>query len=198
MARPNIQRDILSAARSLFNRQGYASVTMRQIADSVGISPGNLTYHFARKQDIVTALMADAFENTLVNDPVDSLRQVNDMFARMLRTILTNPFYFLDAAFWDAQSHRTHNGQIRQRLCAGLGRLVDQGLFVPALTKDRIEALVQVLLMTHMTWLRNTVRGSETMTEGDLLRLHWLVLEPYFTPKGAAEYAEMQKSPPFV
>lgn len=47
---------ILTAAAQLFEQQGYRSVSMRAIAAQLGISVGNLTYHFPHKQDIATAL----------------------------------------------------------------------------------------------------------------------------------------------
>lgn len=50
---------ILEACRALFNERGPAEVTTAEIAQAVGISEGNLHYHFRRKQEIVTALFAD-------------------------------------------------------------------------------------------------------------------------------------------
>ena len=42
---------ILAVSLRLFNEHGYRNVTMRAIADALSISVGNLTYHFAKKQD---------------------------------------------------------------------------------------------------------------------------------------------------
>ena len=47
---------ILSAALRLFNEYGLDAVTLRQIASEIGISQGNLNYHFPKKKDIVEAL----------------------------------------------------------------------------------------------------------------------------------------------
>ena len=47
---------ILSAALRLFNEYGLDAVTLRQIASEIGISQGNLNYHFPKKEDIVEAL----------------------------------------------------------------------------------------------------------------------------------------------
>lgn len=47
---------ILDTARRLFNEQGIRRITTRHIAASMGISPGNLHYHFKHTEDVVTAL----------------------------------------------------------------------------------------------------------------------------------------------
>ncbi|MFT7120043.1 MAG: AcrR family transcriptional regulator [Neolewinella sp.] len=47
---------ILTQARELFNTYGVAVVSQRKIAEEMGISPGNLTYHFPKKDDINEAL----------------------------------------------------------------------------------------------------------------------------------------------
>lgn len=47
---------ILDAAQKLFNQKGYAATTVAEIASSICISPGNLTYHFPAKQDLVIGI----------------------------------------------------------------------------------------------------------------------------------------------
>jgi AcrR family transcriptional regulator len=47
---------IVAAALGLFNAEGSHAVSTRHIADRLGISPGNLYYHFANKEEIVLAL----------------------------------------------------------------------------------------------------------------------------------------------
>lgn len=47
---------ILAAARRLFNERGTAAVSTNHIAAEAGLSPGNLYYHFADKQEIIRGL----------------------------------------------------------------------------------------------------------------------------------------------
>jgi AcrR family transcriptional regulator len=57
MAKSQRTRDrVLDTALRLFNEQGTAAVSTNRIAAADGLSPGNLYYHFAGKQEIIRAL----------------------------------------------------------------------------------------------------------------------------------------------
>ncbi|MCU0424609.1 MAG: TetR/AcrR family transcriptional regulator [Candidatus Kapabacteria bacterium] len=52
----NTKETILETARVLFNQHGVESITVRHIAQEIGISHGNLCYHFPRKENIIFTL----------------------------------------------------------------------------------------------------------------------------------------------
>ena len=54
--RPKTRDRIIEASLALFNAQGERNVTTNHIAAHLGISPGNLYYHFPNKQAIVAEL----------------------------------------------------------------------------------------------------------------------------------------------
>lgn len=58
---------IVDSAIALFNEQGVSSVTTNHVAEHADISPGNLYYHFANKEEIIR----EAFER--VNAAADAI-----------------------------------------------------------------------------------------------------------------------------
>lgn len=56
MAAPKTRDRILDTSLALFNQEGLAGVSTHRIAAELGMSPGNLHYHFRTKELIVTWL----------------------------------------------------------------------------------------------------------------------------------------------
>ncbi len=57
---------IIKASIDLFNEQGERNVTTNHIAAHLGISPGNLYYHFRNKEDIILSIYEEYARNLLL------------------------------------------------------------------------------------------------------------------------------------
>lgn len=57
--------EILDAAAELFTTNGYGTTSTRGIADAVGIRQASLYHHFAAKDDILDALLAETITSAL-------------------------------------------------------------------------------------------------------------------------------------
>src|SRR5262245_28043168 len=75
--RHELRRAILDAAREAFVRHGYEGVSMRQLAEKVGCSHGNLYLHFKDKQSLFDCLVEESFQKF-----ADGLRQVPESARR--------------------------------------------------------------------------------------------------------------------
>ena len=60
--------DILAAARQVIAEKGYENVLMSDIADRAGIVEGSLYRYFESKQDLLTKVADDWFEEVLTTD----------------------------------------------------------------------------------------------------------------------------------
>ena len=87
---------IAQESERLFNTYGYNSVTMRQIADACGISVGNLTYHYPKKEDLLM-LEHDGIMNSFLdavfteNSALVGLRGYFTVETAFLHRILNDP-----------------------------------------------------------------------------------------------------------
>ncbi len=52
---------VLGEGRALFTAQGFAAVSMQQIADAAGVNKATLYHHFRDKEDLFVAIMGDEF-----------------------------------------------------------------------------------------------------------------------------------------
>lgn len=72
---------ILAGTLALFNERGAGSVTTNHVAEALGMSPGNLYYHYRNKEEIVRALFGQlrAAWAELYQLPADRMPGVDDM-----------------------------------------------------------------------------------------------------------------------
>lgn len=78
--RSKTKQKILAASLGLFNNEGEGSVSSVDIASVMGISPGNLYYHYKGKDEIIAALFDD-FEDEIrmvLSAPIKEPLQIED------------------------------------------------------------------------------------------------------------------------
>ena len=186
---------ILDSARRLFNERGVSDVSMRAIAADANISVGNLTYHFPRKRDLVSALMADDIHETLVRESSTGLERLNSIFEGMLRALLRNPFFFLDdqARTMISPQDVDNVQQVHGQINPVLDDLIADGLLKPDFQGETRMNVISVLLLAHITWLKTVVRPGPfpAMTFDEMIGAHWTILSPWLTEAGIRERETM-------
>ena len=83
---------ILAAARSLFTAQGYAAVSMQQIAAVVGINKATLYHHFRDKEDLFVSVMASEFTraSTALGEAIALPKNLRDQLRRAANQIFAS------------------------------------------------------------------------------------------------------------
>lgn len=91
--RHDTRKEILDTAKMLFNEHGYNNVSTRDIAGALGISKGNLTYYFKKKEEIIEAIIAENSPTRMTEAP-RTLTELNAFFEDIQKTVQENAFYF--------------------------------------------------------------------------------------------------------
>ena len=147
-ARELTRRAILDAALELFVADGYAQVSMRNIAARVGYSPAAIYSYFASKDDIFHALAEEGFRllgaahttDAPSADPLDDIRMAP---WRLYEFSKRQPQYFA-LVFLDRRVPRIARDseqfafmvEIKNAIRTRMQRCVEAGVFPPSLDAD--------------------------------------------------------------
>jgi AcrR family transcriptional regulator len=155
-ARDLTRRAILDAALELFVADGYAQVSIRNIAAKVDYSPAAIYSYFASKDDIFHALAEEGFRllgaahmtDASSADPLDDIRLAA---WRLYEFSKRQPQYFA-LVFLDRRVPRIAVAserfafmvEIKNAIRTRMQRCIDEGLFPPSLDVDVALRLILV------------------------------------------------------
>lgn len=200
---------ILRAALALFNGRGEANVSLAQIAGRLGISEGNLWYHFRTKRDLVAALFAELeerIERNLSRDPASfgsHLAEFADHARRRYRDMWDYRFLYRHRFDPDEESalalriaqliERAHS--YTERILAAM---VERQLL--RATAQEITELAANAWILERYWLdyRQERHGLAKISEADLqagVKQLFALYRPYLTEAARAQAAAPDTAP---
>ena len=192
---------ILAAALRQFNERGTDAVTVRSVADEIGISHGNLCYHYKNTDVLIEALYLQLVEE--INQNLLQVQQ-SDYHFRMLyeqmeatfRVLYRYRFLLLDFVRINRRipAIRDHFRQLmtmrQQQFRLGIDQLIQSGLMNPPHSEEAYNNLIQHLLLLSDTWIpRAEILHDES---GEPIIRYYTdlvfgILIPYLTESGIAE-----------
>ena len=153
---------VLAESLKLFNERGEAHVTTGTIAAELGMSPGNLYYHFRNKDQIVEELFA-GFEARIGVQPAQpqgGAEAIEDLWLYlhlMLEAIWDYRFLYRNLEDLLARNRRLreHFGRIIERKHAAVTGLCESLVQARAMRArpDEIRALARNVLVVATYWL---------------------------------------------
>lgn len=199
------KRLILDTALILFNEQGLAQVSLRTIADTIRISPGNLTYHFKKRDDIVEALyyeFVDEVESRFkqMNLSEIKLNLVFDMISMLTETRLKYRFLMRDFTTLIAENSsikKHYVAVIKKRKAQSLqifDSLVDQKIIRPAELENEYKHLYERIQILGNFWITSSLMQGDKLTKATVDRNFEMVVQiiyPYLTTKGKREWESL-------
>lgn len=205
---PTAQR-ILEHARRVFNERGVAAVGIREIARDLGMSPGNLSYHFATKEALVAALVEQmhAANNAVTTAPAGVLDFVTlDAILRaLMQRDLENRWLMRDALGFVLSMpslqpllepmHRAREARVDKIV----ERLIDAGLLEPART-HRALAQLRIQLITQIAfWVPSALIAAPLHDPAERLEAHaraaLALFQPLCTRSGKRQLEQLLDTP---
>ncbi|MCX6217344.1 TetR/AcrR family transcriptional regulator [Spirosoma sp.] len=189
---------ILNASVRLFNEHGVDAVRLQQIAEEIGISVGNLAYHFKTKDAIIESVY----------------EQVLDEFAHIFRQYLQAPElaafdqqislyyqFFRSYQFYLAEFFKTNTEQTAQQiqwqravnkmlmqLRSWLDFHVQRHIIRPETSRGQYDQLAQSLWMTLVFLPVSAAMRGNAVDERLYKQSVWEHLKPYLTEEGVDEF----------
>ncbi|MBN7809954.1 TetR/AcrR family transcriptional regulator [Algoriphagus sp. H41] len=208
MAKIKTKDKILSVAIRMFNESGIQGVTSRHIAAEMGISHGNLDYHYHTKEDLLLAIYdkmrAEASEAyTIRESNISSLMHFQRMVAGLEEFQYRYRFFNLDV-LEISRSFPEVNKKIQETLI--LRKQQAQQLFEEFLkdgyvsfpdedVMERIQHTIRIVITFWLSQLE-VISPYKFRQKGEMVRLVWNTILPYLTPAGKEEYDRIQESAP--
>ncbi len=203
MADLSTKQKILKASIQLFNTNGMANVRLQQIANEIGISPGNLAYHFRNKEAIVEAINDDLYheasEILSTYRIFPNLMDFDNQLTKYLSFVQKYPFYFLDLL-----EIERHYPEIRSKRQVHISKMISQirkrfdfnnqrGLIVDEPRAGVYDSTANAIWILITFWVpQNIVRGVEVPIQTNQFKeMIWNQVYPYFTEKGIAEFEQL-------
>jgi AcrR family transcriptional regulator len=160
------RKAILDAAMALFDRQGYASTTIDEVAAAAGISKGSIYNYFESKQDLFTQLFNQAIlqdeadVDALLAGPMSAGRKLCMMLDYWHHGLAVDlKIGRLTLEFWATAARETRSGALAENLHAAygrwigrIGRIIQEGL-------DRGEVDRTVIPDDHATLFLGLIHG---------------------------------------
>ena len=198
---PTAER-ILTASRRLFNKKGFAATTLTEIADDVGISQGNLSYHFPTKKDLVVRLQEEVRRRAQARWANPTPGSIADDYVEHLLFGMTvmweNRFIFRDRAqYTEEHSAGNTNPDMAadfDELQELVRRIQKEGMFRRDLQVD-LEILTRSLWIISRYWMDHLLEleGRDEITWEDQergIQHHFAVLLPCLLSSARKEFQE--------
>jgi len=198
---------IIHTALELFNECGERNVTTNHIAAHLGISPGNLYYHFRNKEDIIDSIF-DQYVNYLAEhfQPHSEgqvtleimMRYLDSMFETMWRFRFL--YYSLPSLLSrDPNLHKKYlkfqevSAQREVDLLFSLQK--NNVVNIPMEDLDELANSIKVVLVSWVSY-RTTISKDAKVYKTDIYRgilKSIFMMKPYFTEKALEDYQHMRE-----
>lgn len=207
-SKTSTKQRILDNAIALFNKNGIQNVTSRHIATEMGISYGNLDYHFKNKEALLLAvykqMRAEMSDSYISADPdLGSFEQIHRLLQHLESFQYKFRFFNLDV-LEISRSYPKINRLLKstfsirkEQMSDMLKQAIADGFFIKS-TEDNIGQLLLSIRIIITFWLSQEELLSDAESKKNSSSMSgqiWQLLMPYMTEKGQFSYANLVDGP---
>ena len=200
--RPNTYSRIVEASLMLFNEEGERNISTNHIAAHLGISPGNLYYHFRNKDEIIVQLFKRYSEDllqylrrvVLPKNVCDAIRYMAGIYDVMWRYRFlfsdVNALLARSAELLGEHNNFTH-AKVSPLLVELLTQLNKEGIIRADATAMNDLALNIWMITKYWFDFDGSLRGRAKLTEDSKVRgvqRTLSLLRPYLIESQVAEF----------
>lgn len=199
---------ILETSLQLFNQYGVDTVTVRHIAKELGMSHGNLCYHFPNTDAIAETLYEHLIEelNNVIEEP-NVFNGINLQAFYNLCAFVFEKLYKYKFLIQDFISLIRRNPSLKQKhrdlvnsrrifFRMGIDAGIQAGFLKPDIIEGQYENFFNQLFIIGDFWLASAeilFEGKEEDKLPTYLNIAFTLIVPYLTAKGLSEYKGLLK-----
>ena len=193
---------IIATAIDLFNLHGTKAISTNHIAKEMGISPGNLYYHFRSKNDIIRSI-SDNFSNELgsvfkiqLDTISDFSSNLTSLFNRFFKIQQSYQFLFLEGVHLTRQDSRLLDNytNLRNLIKKGYHELLSNLVKIKIMKKQSlniIDDLLDAQWIIMWYWINHTILDRNTYDDFQIkkgIKLSFSIIKPQLTSIGKVAF----------
>ena len=193
---------IIATAINLFNIHGTKAISTNHIAKEMGISPGNLYYHFRSKNDIIRSI-SDNFSNELGSALKIQLDTISDfssnltsLFNRFFKIQQSYQFLFLEGVHLTKQDSKLLDNytNLRSLIKKGYHELLSNLVKIKIMKRQSlniIDELLDTQWIIMWYWINHTILDRNTYDDFQIkkgIKLSFSIIKPQLTSIGKVAF----------
>ncbi len=195
------KQNILITSLRLFNDYGISDVSLRTISDELGISVGNLQYHFNKREDIIEALyfeLVEKIDRIYAVQTTNLLTSVLHISVEMMTIFYEYHFFLLDFTSITRRNQKikSHYSQLsKQRETVFLQiveALINAGLFRKEWLKNEYQGLFKRIEVITNFWFSSILIQADVLKKESIEEYSLIISQsiyPYLTDQAKNQYA---------
>lgn len=197
---------IIASANEIINRTGVVDFRIETLAQSLSLSPGNITYHFPKKEDIIAAIWEEylAMMRDTTAEMLTPLLDIKQLFlffrtaaAKAINYVGVTTYYFGDMGtlLRENEAFRAQMQVSRELIFKSYETLCKNGYMSP-IPDGKLKELTFDSQFTMLRWWLN--HGLMHFPQQDLpavmdkyIALSLLQLVPFLTDSGKRQFSSI-------